>query len=513
MASSDSGQQLLLAARKGRINSMKTLLAAGADIQAVNDGGDNALTLAAREAHPRMVRLLLERGARFDSRAADNRRAFPLSKLDENSTLMAQYIHSESDPTWEPWSTIKKPTRLRVQRTRKLLLTVTELLIAAGADINATDEHGCTPLHNFISAALNDCVKLLLRQSSLLNVVNRYGDTPLSTAISWHQEHEIALLLLEAGADPNAGDDKPLHLVAGPFRSVSLLHSIIAAGADINARNRLGQTALHCACGCREANDEIIRLLLHYGADMKLTDNEGFLPSDHAMMAFLKEKTAQGCSFDELVQPPDCAVRFSPDHARLLLAAMRGDVKILTSVLKEGVPDAIKTLALHEAIKSGCHDCCRILLENGVRPNGRDIQTYPPLLTAASNLDVAAAVLLLEYGADPEYGNSYGQKPLYMVCQAGMSQFYVIDAPEAKRLQLAKLLLDHGADVNGSCDNGFTPLRQAVVAARDVDLARLLLQHGARPDATDEYGRAVFDYVTSSGTKMREFFHEVSIIT
>ncbi len=98
MANGDFSQ-LLLAAREGWINSVNRLLAAGADIQAVNDDGENALVLAAREAHPRMVRLLLERGARFDSRAADNRRAFPLAKLDENSTLMAQYIHSESDPT------------------------------------------------------------------------------------------------------------------------------------------------------------------------------------------------------------------------------------------------------------------------------------------------------------------------------------------------------------------------------------------------------------------------------
>lgn len=176
------------------------------------------------------------------------------------------------------------------------------------------------------------------------------------------------------------------------------------------------------------------------------------------------------------------------------------------SVLKEGIPEAIKTLALNEAIRSSCHDCCRILLENGTRPDGRDIHTYPPLLTAAFNLDVVAAKLLLEYGADPEYGNSYGQKPLYIACQAGISQFYVIDSPEAKRLKLAKLLLDHGADVNSFCDSGFTPLRQAVVAAGDVDLARLLLQHGARPDARDEYGRAVFDYVAASGARMKELF-------
>lgn len=482
-------ERLHYAASKGRVNSVKALLASGVDLHAMNDDGENALILAAREAHPRMVRLLLELGARFDSKTRSNLGAFPLARLDENTTLMAQHLHSGSDPTWEPWSSIKKPSELRVQRTRRLLLKVTELLIAAGADINAPDEQGNTPLHNFITDNLDECVKLLLRYSPQLNTVNEFGDTPLCNAIGWRQKHDIALLLLEAGADPNSGDDyKPIHLASGPYGSTTLLRKIIAAGVDVNARTRLGRTALHCACDCREDNSEVIRILLDSGADASLTDNEGFLAADYAMMAYLYRIKQQGGKVSGPDQPPDSPVRFNTGHARLVLAARRGDVKMLEDSLNDGIPDTIKTLALHEALGSGSHFCCRLLLDNGAKPDGRELHTYTPLLSAASMLDIAAAEILLEYGASLEQGNSDGQKPLFMVCQAGTSCFDKMDSPKTKRLEMARFFLAHGADVDGTDGNGFTPLRQAVVAAQDIDLVRLLLEHGARPDREGHEG-------------------------
>lgn len=482
-------EKLHYAASKGRVNSVKALLASGVDLHAMNDDGENALILATREAHPSMVRLLLELGARFVSKTRSNRGAFPLARLDENTTLMAQHLHSGSDPTWEPWSSIKKPSELRVQRTRKLLLKVTELLIAAGADINVPDEQGNTPLHNFITDNLDECVKLLLRYSPELNTVNEFGDTPLCNAIGWRQKYDIALLLLETGADPNSGDDyKPIHLVSGPYGSTTLLRKIIAAGADVNACTRLGRTALHCACDCRDDNSEIIGILLDSGADATLTDNEGFLAADYAMLAHLYRTKQEEGAVTGPARPPDSPVRFHTGHARLVLAAMRGDVKMLANSLNDGIPDTIKTLALHEAINSGSHACCRLLLDNGANPNGRDLHTYTPLLSAASMLDFTAAELLLEYGASLERGNSDGQKPLFMVCQAGTSCFDKVDSPKTKRLEMARLFLAHGADVDGADGNGFTPLRQAILAAQDIDLARLLLEHGAWPDREDHEG-------------------------
>lgn len=501
-------EKLHNAARKGRINSVKALLASGVDLHAMNDDGENALILAAREAHPRMVRMLMTLGARFDSNEMSNRMAFPLAMLDQNSTLTSQYLNSESDPTFEPWSSIKKPTALRVERTCRLLLEVTELLITAGADINAPDEQGNTPLHNFISSDLDDCVKLLIRHGADVNAVNGHGDPPLRESVCANQKH-IFMLLLEAGADPNIGDYPPIHLVSDAPDWLPQLRRMIAAGADVNARDGLGRTALHNAWGYSAQHRETLQTLLDFGADATIADAEGFLPCDYAMMAFLNKSKRDG-NGSEPEQAPDYPICFNPHYARFVWGAMRGDEKMLEDSLNDGVPDTIKTLALHEAIISGSHNCCRILLDNGANPNGRELHTYPPLLTAASMLDVAAAEILLEYGANPELANCDGQKPLYMACQAGTSCFDNIYSPQTKRMEITRLLLAHGADVDGADNYGFTPLRQAIVAADDIDLVRLLLEHGARPDREDWEGRTPMQCAVDHGRReMRELLDQL----
>jgi len=139
---------------------------------------------------------------------------------------------------------------------------------------------------------------------------------------------------------------------------------------------------------------------------------------------------------------------------------------------------------------------------------------HTPLLSAASMLDFTTVEMLLKYGASLERGNSDGQKPLFMVCQAGTSCFDKMDSPKTKRLEMARLFLAHGADVDGADGNGFTPLRQAVVAAQDIDLARLLLEHGARPDWEDWEGRTLLQYAADLGCReMRELLEKFGRLT
>lgn len=77
--------------------------------------------------------------------------------------------------------------------------------------------------------------------------------------------------LLAHGADPNATSymmlQAPLHLSANA-EAVGLL---LAAGAQADARDGLGQTALHLACGVN-ANLPIARLLIEHGANPNVAD-------------------------------------------------------------------------------------------------------------------------------------------------------------------------------------------------------------------------------------------------
>lgn len=80
-------------------------------------------------------------------------------------------------------------------------------LVEGGADVNARDEGGCTAL---MKARRADAIKLLLEAGAELNAANAYGTTALSVATTWHCNERPRKLLLKAGADESkkivAGD-------------------------------------------------------------------------------------------------------------------------------------------------------------------------------------------------------------------------------------------------------------------------------------------------------------------
>jgi ankyrin repeat protein len=85
-------------------------------------------------------------------------------------------------------------------------LEVVQKLIEYGADINAKDDHRCTPIHLTSELRdLKDCnvILLLVKHGADVNVRRKDGSTPLHMALS-HVVPEAACLLLEHGGDVKA---------------------------------------------------------------------------------------------------------------------------------------------------------------------------------------------------------------------------------------------------------------------------------------------------------------------
>jgi ankyrin repeat protein len=135
-------------------------------------------------------------------------------------------------------------------------------LIAAGADVNATNFAGQTPLHlavakvqvwnNFPGA--NGPVQVILKAGANVNAQDNEGLTPLhETALSDSMfRKDVTQALLEAGANPNARDKQgrtPVHLfLTGkwPWTGASeSLAFLAAARADFSAKDNSGKTPLH----------------------------------------------------------------------------------------------------------------------------------------------------------------------------------------------------------------------------------------------------------------------------
>ena len=179
------------------------------------------------------------------------------------------------------------------------------LLLDAGADPNATDDSGDTPLHEAASGkgrvrpkTVTAVITLLLDAGADPNAKRKSesrfnpGFTPLheaaNTAVSPEEDttllQEVITLLLDAGADPNAkdrGESIPLHWARSP-EAVTLL---LDAGADLDAKNKSGNTPLHEAVfgsHHRETIAAIITLLLDAGADPNAKNAEGATPLHNA---------------------------------------------------------------------------------------------------------------------------------------------------------------------------------------------------------------------------------------
>ena len=161
----------------------------------------------------------------------------------------------------------------------------TKLLIEAGADVNAKNEGGATPLH--WAAAYNtnpEILTLLIKAGADVNATAVNGSTPLQDAVWFNKNPEVTTLLIKAGADVNAKDNKgytPLHFAAGYNENPEVFTLLIRAGADVNAKRNGGVTPLHDAARYNE-NPEFITLLIKAGADVNATAVNGVTPLDWA---------------------------------------------------------------------------------------------------------------------------------------------------------------------------------------------------------------------------------------
>lgn len=151
---------------------------------------------------------------------------------------------------------------------------VLRTLIRAGANVNATSRNGGTPL--FSAAATNENPEIftvLINAGANVNVQNPYGSTPLSMAAQFTKNPEIITVLINAGAKLNTrlarSGDTPLMLNAGLTSGPDpeVLTVLINAGAEVNARNNQGRTALDIAMSIsRYDNTRKIDLLRAAGA-------------------------------------------------------------------------------------------------------------------------------------------------------------------------------------------------------------------------------------------------------
>ena len=283
--------------------------------------------------------------------------------------------------------------------------------------------------------------------------------------------NKIVEVLLQESMDANAVDnlgDTPLTLAAenGDNRVINLL---ISHGADPNKANDKGDTALVKAA--KYGYTEVAKLLLDNGVDPNKTNNEGNTALSEA--AYFNHVHIVKMLLDNSADPN---IANSEGGTALLKAAIHCRIEVIELLLDSGADPSKSNdkgqTALSWAAERGSVNIAKLLLDAGASPHGNNIR---PMHSAIISHRVDIVRLLLDSGLDVNDRDSKGYTSLHYAANRG-------------KVEIVNILMERGADVNAVNDYGETPLHCAASWQDQPGVIRLLVEHGARPNVRDQYG-------------------------
>jgi ankyrin repeat protein len=260
-------------------------------------------------------------------------------------------------------------------------------------------------------------------------------------------------------------------------RDAATVRSLIAQKVDVNVPGNDGTPALHWVV--RADDVELAQAILKAGADPKQPNRYGVAPmalaAANGSAAMIRALADAGGD----VNTPDPA-----GETPLMAAARVGSVDAVTTLLERGAPvdatdAAFKQTALMVAIRENKPEVVRTLIARGANVNAKTrVGQTPPWVLPNSQPGFGHGIGIVR-GGSPDRGRRGpipgAMSPLQYAARDG-------------RLDIVKMLLDAGADINQREANDITPLLSAITNNHP-DVARQLVDRGADIKAADWYGR------------------------
>ena len=486
---------LHLAVSEGHLDICQMLLERNADVRVHGDSGDTPLHLAASSRHLEIVRILLQYNAEVNCRNEDGCTPLLMALSRENALDNGGSTSHQVSQGW--------------QRGHLNIVRLVRLLLDYGANVNVYDTSRNTPLHFAASEGHFEVSHMLLEREADVHSQNDERLTPLHRASQGMREghRDIMRLLLYHGANCNARDNRgntALHLAASEGH-LDVARMLLERGADVNSQNNEGLTPLQRASqGLQEGYRDIMRLLLDHGANCDNRDNRGntalHLAASEGHLDVARMLLERGAEVDSQ----------NNEGLTPLQRASQG--------MREGYQDIVRLLLDHGANRNARDNrtniaplsrnnlvnaahrgdlvvCRRILLERNVNVNSQDSYNSTALLLASQNGHTDVVRLLLDNNASVYVRDADGDTPLHSAADSG-------------NLEITRMLLERRAEVNYRNNLGSTPLHLAsgdnvrrnldqvtrrVKVKPDRDVVQLLLDHGADARAQNLDGKTAYD--------------------
>ncbi|MCY3944900.1 MAG: ankyrin repeat domain-containing protein [Anaerolineaceae bacterium] len=501
---------LFPAAINNHVNIVRTLLAAGADVNARDRWGQSALNEAAWRGHREIIDLLTD----YDKAARST---------NSDSLLLLNSAFFGSDLSVP--ASLPLMVAAAAQGDRKLL----DELLAAGHDVNWRDASGQTALAAAARHGQVATLNHLLAAGANLQWQDETGRTPLMLAAASGQVRTLGQLH-DLGQDVHQQDSEghtALTLAAANGHPVVVTWFLLG-NSDVDLERLAGvpgRNALHLAAA--RGHETVVALLLLTEMDIDAPDAEGNTAlqlaesaGHHGVVELLR--MAAGI---ELAARPDW--QFSERNAAAFFEAARnGDLDEVDRLIRDGMrlnfTQGSNRMAISHAAGAGQRATVLRLLLAGASTYKNSMGPFNPVIYYALDAGHDDIALLLLYGGARPGGHGY-LGTLALLLASGFDSVdlvqLILAAPGSRRIQpdlprdrgfyhtplfravkennfnIAEILLEAGANPNLLDRSGVPPLYFAV-QWRNLEMVRLLLAAGADPNiqfdskAGQEYGRA-----------------------
>lgn len=299
--------------------------------------------------------------------------------------------------------------------------------------------------------------------------------------------------------------------------SVVEVEMLLNQRADINAQHvQSGRSALSVAAHC--GNDEVVRLLLQYGAKANERDASQLTPLHLASLRGHVDIVVL-----LLQEHVDIDVKGPNDHTPLLIAAGKSQIEVAELLLRKeakvNARDSKQMTPLHIAAKQGDDAMTELLVNNGAHVEAKDSNFMGPLHYACDGGHTGVIGILLNRKAEVEAPGKASMTPL--LCASSSGKANAVELLLKKRasvkhrgegemtalhwasynghVEVVDLLLHRRAPIAAPNKDGRTPLHLAVMA-QQFAVADLLLRKGAPTEAHCKHVLKPIHYACLRGT-------------